>query len=226
MTTAKIDNSFFYDAVQPTLWGDEPATLGTPPVINTSITPYRAETTIRTVVTDHVAFEMDNIPPKRPLPTAPILSFLLKGLPAPQGSKVVFNGHAVESNKRTRPWRALLTDAVEQAIEAQNWTTIPKGVPVEVIVTFFKPRPKAHYRTGKNAHLLRDDAPYYVANGPDIDKLERALLDGMKVAGVYADDKQVARIVPTHIWTSQGHPFAVGGVEVYVQALSAPSNLQ
>lgn len=64
--------------------------------------------------------------------------------------------------------------------------------PLTVHATFTFPRPKAHYRTGKNASLLRDDAPEYHTSAPDLDKLQRALGDAM-TGVVYRDDKQIAQ---------------------------------
>lgn len=52
-------------------------------------------------------------------------------------------------------------------------------------------RPKTHYRTGRNAHLLRDNAPARPLGKPDVDKVLRAVLDGLTSAGVWRDDAQV-----------------------------------
>jgi crossover junction endodeoxyribonuclease RusA len=65
-------------------------------------------------------------------------------------------------------------------------------------VAIFKfPRPKSHYRTGRNAHLLRDDAPEFKMSRPDGEKLERSTYDALTDAGVWRDDAQV---VDAH-WT-------------------------
>lgn len=56
------------------------------------------------------------------------------------------------------------------------------------MVTFHLPRPKGHYRTGANAHLLRDSAPEQPSVKPDLDKLVRSTMDGLSEAGVWHDD--------------------------------------
>ena len=52
-------------------------------------------------------------------------------------------------------------------------------------------RPKSHYRTGRNAHLLRDDAPTRPATIPDLSKLARSTEDALKDAGVIRDDSLI-----------------------------------
>lgn len=71
--------------------------------------------------------------------------------------------------------------------------------PVELRVTWFIPRPRSHYRTGKNAGILRDDAPRYCGKKPDIDNYLKALLDCMN--GVFfLDDCQVARVTAFKVY--------------------------
>lgn len=128
-----------------------------------------------------------------------MVSFNVNGTPGPQGSKKaiplsrgkgaakVFTGKVsmVESSAKVKPWREDVRAAAAAAIPA------PIHGPVNVMITFFLTRPKAHYRTGKFAHLLKPDAPLYPDVKPDIDKLYRSTLDALKSAGVYADDCKV-----------------------------------
>jgi Holliday junction resolvase RusA-like endonuclease len=51
-------------------------------------------------------------------------------------------------------------------------------------------RPKTHYRTGRFAHLLRDDSPPEPDVKPDLSKLLRAAEDAM-TGIVWADDCQI-----------------------------------
>ena len=143
------------------------------------------------------------------------LDFHVPGAPAPQGSKRQVNGHFIEANKRTRPWRALVRDAAEEAKEAQNVITFTG--PVGAYLTFFKARPKAHYYTGKNAEVLREDAPFYVTTKPDVDKLTRAIFDALTDAQVFRDDSQVAELHVRHLFADRDNQhFASGGVSVTV----------
>lgn len=87
--------------------------------------------------------------------------------------------------------------------------------PVLVTATFTFPRPKSHYRTGKNAHLLRDDAPHYKTGHPDLDKLQRAIGDSL-TGIVVRDDKQIVA------WNTVKSYADLAGVEIIVSPLFHP----
>lgn len=83
---------------------------------------------------------------------------------------------------------------IEAAARAAGCTVRATG-PCFVGLLFEFDRPKNHYRTGKNAHLLRADAPHRpIAGGRnDLDKLVRAVLDAL--TGVaWVDDSQVVHV--------------------------------
>lgn len=63
---------------------------------------------------------------------------------------------------------------------------------LSIRITFLMPRPLLHYGTGKNKDVLRETAPYWHSQAPDVDKLARSTLDGLTQAGVIADDKYVS----------------------------------
>lgn len=132
----------------------------------------------------------------------PVLTFTVHGTPAPQGSKNAYrNQHTgriqqVESSKNVKPWREAVKHAAIDAILHREGTGDPfaiLGGPVYVETTFTFARPKNHYRTGRNAELLRDSAPSFpISRGRnDIEKLVRATRDAMTDAGVWVDDSQV-----------------------------------
>jgi Holliday junction resolvase RusA-like endonuclease len=106
------------------------------------------------------------------------------GTPQQQGSK---NQFGAESNAaKLKPWRGHVSQVVGEA-----WGDSPALLgPVGVVVEFTFPRPKSHFRTGKNAHLLRDDAPLYKQGKPDADKLQRAIGDSL-TGVVMRDDAQI-----------------------------------
>lgn len=113
----------------------------------------------------------------------------VNGLPAPQGSKTRGRyGGVFESSKKVGPWR----NAVRT--ETQKVISEPFDCPVWVDVVFFLPRPKSHFGTGRNAGKLKESAPEYPASVPDIDKLCRSTLDGLKEGGAYRDDSQVVTL--------------------------------
>lgn len=113
----------------------------------------------------------------------------VRGIPAPQGSKRhVGNGRMVEMSKSVGPWR--------EAVRAETARIMLKPIdgPVCAEIVFTFTRPRSHYRTGRNAHLLRDGAPGMPAGRPDIDKLARAVLDGLTMGGAWQDDSQVVAL--------------------------------
>jgi Holliday junction resolvase RusA-like endonuclease len=125
------------------------------------------------------------------------------GHPRPQGSKhnfvatkkgadgkrvpVLKDGKPViigkEMAKGLKEWRA----SIAQRVGEQYGGPILNG-PVRVDLTFYVKRPDSHYGTGKNADRLKDSAPLFVEKSPDLDKLTRGVMDGLKNA-LYADDK-------------------------------------
>lgn len=116
------------------------------------------------------------------------------GLPAPQGSKRhVGKGVMIESSKAVKPWRQDVKFAALRALEeTPGWDVSATSLALHVVFTL--PRPRSHYRTGRFAHLLRDDAPALHSSKPDLDKLLRSVGDALTSAGVYADDSRVAQV--------------------------------
>lgn len=114
------------------------------------------------------------------------------GKAAPQGSKRhVGHGIMIESSKAVKPWRERVHHA---ALEALAGAPRIEG-PVQVHVVFYFDRPKNHYRTGRNADLLRDNAPAFPTGGVgDLDKLQRSCFDSLSTAGVWRDDSQVVAV--------------------------------
>ena len=118
--------------------------------------------------------------------------FTVHGLPAAQGSKRhVGRGIMVESSKNLKPWREAVKHA---ALDAGGYLGL---CPLELTVTFYFPRPKSHYRTGKHAGVLKDDAPKYKASAPDVDKLVRSSCDAISDSGVWKDDALVSHVIAT-----------------------------
>jgi Holliday junction resolvase RusA-like endonuclease len=129
------------------------------------------------------------------------LAITVHGRPAPQGSKRAFairrggvpTGRVAvieSSHDRVKSWRQAVMDAAWPAIGDRHGGP-PLTGPLEVSMVFVMPRPKGHYRTGRNAHLLRDSAPARPAGMPDLSKLCRATEDALTDIGVWADDAQV-----------------------------------
>ena len=120
-----------------------------------------------------------------------MISFFVPGVPIPKGSAKSFynpKAHKVvtmqDNRDRQRPWASLI------AYTAQEVGCKPVDGPVKITLHFFFPRPKNHYGTGKNINNLKESAPTYHITTPDLDKLERCVLDSL-TGVVWHDDKQV-----------------------------------
>jgi len=127
------------------------------------------------------------------------LFVFIPGRALPQGSKKPVRNVAtgkmsvIDNNPHLAEWRMQVTGYTKQAMGGAT-TTFPMEGPVKVYVTFLMARPKYHYGTGRNERKVKDSSPIYPTSYPDIDKLQRAILDGFTDAGVWLDDSQVVSI--------------------------------
>jgi Holliday junction resolvase RusA-like endonuclease len=80
-------------------------------------------------------------------------------------------------------WKSQIAEAMRPHLPA-----VPYDVPMRLDVGFYMPRPKAHFRTGKNAGILRDDAPVWFTARPDRDNCDKACLDTLTQIGFWKDD--------------------------------------
>lgn len=140
--------------------------------------------------------------------------FTVNALPGPQGSKrAIKNKHTgrvslIESSAKVKPWR-------EAVISAWQATGRPMLTgPVSVGVTFYLPRPKVHYGTGRNADALKPTAPEWPAVTPDVDKLVRSTLDGLTQAGAIEDDARVVFLTAAKAYVDTDH---AAGASISIQ---------
>lgn len=132
------------------------------------------------------------------------------GTPRPQGSKKAFYnaklGRALivdDNDVKLRTWRQDVVAATRAILKAEGRTPLPPRTAIDVAIIFMMPRPKGHWRTGRNAHLLRDEVPPRPSSKPDIDKLSRSTLDALRDAGVYVDDAQVVGLKAHKVWATE-----------------------
>ena len=105
-----------------------------------------------------------------------MINFFVDGLPVPQGSMKVINGRVIHNKgSELAAWRSAV------ALAAKAHGARPMTDPMFIEMKFFMPRP----RTVKRAEP---------SVAPDLDKLIRAVLDGL-TAIAYIDDGQVTSIV-------------------------------
>jgi crossover junction endodeoxyribonuclease RusA len=121
------------------------------------------------------------------------LELYVIGVPAPQGSKRhVGNGRMIESSKKVKPWREAVHRAVQEVIGG-NANFKPFDGPLRITVTFYLPKPTT-------VHRILPTVP------PDLDKLDRGLLDALTLAGVWEDDSLVVEIVSSKRYVRAGRP--------------------
>ena len=119
--------------------------------------------------------------PEVPVRQLDQVTFFAPGTPIAQGSKQAFivGKRAVLVDHRARDlhaWRSVIADAAEVARLGGRI----EGA-VQLSVTFVMPRPKTSKRP-------------YPSVPPDIDKLLRAVMDGLTEGGVWKDDGQVVSV--------------------------------
>jgi Holliday junction resolvase RusA-like endonuclease len=147
------------------------------------------------------------------------VSFTVHGKPEPAGSKRGFvrGGRVVvtDANVKSRPWKALVTDAAIQAMTVRHSSfdvefdslREPLEGPLSVQFLFHVARPKGH----QGAKGLRPSAPPYPITRPDLLKLARGVEDAL-TGIVYHDDSQIIEEV---LVKGYGRP----GVHITVEQL-------
>ena len=130
----------------------------------------------------------------------PVLEVKVVGQPVTKGSHQVQRGRVVAHDPAgLKRWEGQVEAAARLAARRQGWVRPVLDVPVAVTLFYVVlPRPKKHYGTGKNAGVLRDDAPTWVAQRGagrgDIEKFMRGVFDPLVRAGVLSDDAQIVAV--------------------------------
>lgn len=132
------------------------------------------------------------------------VTWTIPGRPRPQGSAKWIPGRGTGrpvpvKNQAEVQHRAYVTAFLAAAHDAP-----PLDVPLAASVSFTFTRPKSHYRTGRNAGLLKPSAPRFHAQPPDLDKLLRLLGDALTIAGVITDDGLLVAWTATRRWAEPG----------------------
>lgn len=145
--------------------------------------------TARGVVYDATAPAEEHVLGPGPAPAAAAISHLVEivvpGQPVPW-ARARRNGRRYFTSPEVAEHRR----AIQRAWMAAGRPRAGGGVPLSMALLFFLERPTSHYRTGRNSHLLRDDAPAAPIGKPDCDNLAKAPMDALNGL-LYADDAQV-----------------------------------
>lgn len=141
--------------------------------------------------------------------------FFVPGLALPQGSAKAFvvkgKARITSTTKGLAGWR----ERIALAARGAGVLYREEGA-VEVGVSFRFPRPKSHYR--KNGRIKESCAERPHVSRPDLDKLVRAVLDGL--TGIaYRDDSQVTAIFASKLYAPT---FGEPGVWIRVSSGSGP----
>ena len=74
--------------------------------------------------------------------------------------------------------------------------------PIKCVLNFYCKRPKTHYKTGKNAHILKDTAPKYNINNKDLDNMVKFVLDALNDK-LYTDDSLIFEITCSKMYSEK-----------------------
>ena len=104
----------------------------------------------------------------------------------PDGSVIV---NTADANRKAKGWKQNVAQVVGAEWLAQGKQ--PLEGPLALSVTVFRPRPKGHFGTGRNAGKLKDWAvDEFPTTKPDVLKLSRAIEDAL-TGIVWRDDSQI-----------------------------------
>lgn len=139
------------------------------------------------------------------------------GKPRPRATKIN-NFVRVYQPKTPKDWSAAIRAGARE-VQPEH----PILAPVKVDATFYLPRPKGHYGTGRNAGKLKKSAPYWHTKKPDRDNLDKAVLDVLTSLGYWRDDCQVCMGTLEKVYHEAGGTArAEVGIEYWVEGDEPP----
>jgi len=105
-----------------------------------------------------------------------------------------------ESNRNVASWQQLVAEGASRAIaERPEAERVLLTAGVRLTIAYYLPRPKKFSKRGVFVHHVTK---------PDLDRLERAILDAL-TAVAYEDDKQVTEIISGKYYAAVGAPARV-----------------
>jgi len=131
--------------------------------------------------------------------------FYIKGKPIPKSrARVVTKGNRrfAFTPKKVTEWETVVKT------EAKKHFEIPLNWPIVISLIFYMPRPKSR----------RLD--FWVSTTPDIDNLEKAILDGLNGVA-YTDDRLVVAKSASKRYVTSGEP----GVDVIITSIKNQKNI-
>ncbi len=131
-----------------------------------------------------------------------LLRFRVDGTPQSRGSKKAITvpgqrrGLLIDDNAKSGPWMDLVAFYARQAMNGRD----PWDGPLCLRATFFRERPKGHFRQDGT---VNPTAPAFPATKPDASKYMRAVEDAMSKI-VYVDDARLVDSWPSKRWGKPG----------------------
>lgn len=130
------------------------------------------------------------------------------GQPRPKGSHAPGRGGGFRpASPHLKAWQGAVTEAARASVGASQGGGLVGAVGVRL--RFSMPRPDSHWTT-RGALKPWAEHMRYVVVAPDLDKLARAVLDGLDGAGWFTDDSQVALIQAEKRYSDQQDRLDVG----------------
>jgi Holliday junction resolvase RusA-like endonuclease len=120
--------------------------------------------------------------------------FIVEGEAIPQGSKTIAKaGNKVwlrDANPRLKAWRESLTEQVRDQMADYELEGFKQHTPVRAVIVIYLPKPKSVARQKPTVK-------------PDVDKLLRAIFDGLTQANVWYDDSQCVDVKVSKLYCGQ-----------------------
>ena len=140
------------------------------------------------------------------------IEFFVQGEAKPAGSKNGFalkkggayTGRVVITDASGAPGKAWRESVKIEARKAYRAAPL-EGVPIAVWAIFYRARPKSHFRTGKNAGVLKANAPKFPLPMPDLTKTFRAVEDAC-TGIIWKDDALVVAQQVQKKYCDADHP--------------------
>ena len=143
------------------------------------------------------------------------MNFFVSGTPKPQGRPRAFiRGGFSKVYSPMTEWK----EKVQYHSEKQRGEShFFHNEALEVELKYYFKHPKNHYRTGKNAGLLKDWAKdERVTKRPDLDNLNKAILDAMQTAKLINDDSYIVKLTSSKQYSTERE-----GVWIIIKSLDS-----
>lgn len=118
------------------------------------------------------------------------ITFVIEGTPKAQKRHRFGRGYIYDPSKKEK-------QDIRALVGAINLNKTEDAV--TIAITFYMPRPKKHYRTGKYAGILKETAPDLHTSKPDLDNMIKFYMDALNGLA-WKDDAQVVGIMTNKIY--------------------------